>query len=117
MKTEGNETEANEIEGGARYEPSTSVGGHTQRRFHSRVGWQARKLECQRPSLCGLGDLSPQGIARRSQSYLRFAVQRMVWTDDSTLRRRRQNLVPARNAARAAGCPGSSEGREQQVCL
>src|SRR5580704_15361542 len=37
---------------------------HTQRRIYPDVGRQARTLECQRPTFCRLGDLSPQGLAR-----------------------------------------------------
>ena len=38
------------------------------------------------PHLRRLGDLSPQGIARRSKSALCVADQRLVRTDHSTLR-------------------------------
>ena len=64
----------------------------------------------QRPALRRLGDVSPQRLARRSQSHLRLADQRLVRPGHSALRRRRQNLASARNAAgrndrRPTACP------------
>ena len=49
---------------GVRYERSTSIGWHTQGRVYSDIGRQARKMGRQRSPLCGLGDVSPQGITR-----------------------------------------------------
>src|SRR5438067_209834 len=63
-------------------------------------------------------DVSPQRLARRSQSHLCLADKRMVRADHSALRRRRQNLAPAWNAARRTGRPsGPAQGRQQQVRL
>ena len=50
--------------GGARHEQSASSGGHTQGRVHPDLGRQAREMGRQRPALRGLGDLSPERIAR-----------------------------------------------------
>ena len=47
----------------------------------------------QRPALRRLGDLSPQRLARRSESALRLAVQRLVRAVDPAQRRRRQDLA------------------------
>ena len=52
----------------------------------------AQALGRQRPALRRLGDLSPQGIAGRSEPALRVAVQRLVRADHPALRRRRQDL-------------------------
>ena len=51
--------------------------------------------EDQRTALCGMGAVSPERLAGRSQSHLRLADQRLVRTDHSTLRRWRQDLAPA----------------------
>ena len=53
-----------------------------------------------RPALRGLGDVSPQGLARRSQSHLCLADQRLVRPDHPALRRWRQDLAPAGNTGR-----------------
>ena len=52
--------------------------------------------ERQRASLRGLGDVSPERLARRPQSHLRLADQRLVRADHPALRRRRQDLGDAR---------------------
>ena len=63
----------------------------------------------QRPALRRLGDLPPQGLAGRSEPHLRLAIERLVRPDHPALRRRRQNLAPARHAAGEPttpdGCP------------
>src|SRR5580692_2886741 len=38
-------------------------GGNTEGGVHPDLGRQAGTLECQRPTLCRLGDLPPQGIS------------------------------------------------------
>ena len=86
-----------QCKGGVSYERSTSTGWDTQGRVHPDVGRQARKMGRQWPPLRGLGDLSPQGISRRSESAVCVAVQRLVWADHSTLRRRRQDMAPTRH--------------------
>ena len=61
-----------------------------------------RRLESRRPALRRLGDLSPQGLPRRSAAHLRFADERLVRTDHPAFRRRRQNVEHAGTARR---CP------------
>ena len=53
------------------------------------------------------------------EPHLRLADQRLVRADHPALRRRRQDLAPARNAARRADhdAGGHAQGREQQVRL
>src|SRR5258708_39199614 len=46
---------------GATDEQSTGTGWHTQGRIHPDVGWKARTVGRQRPTLCRLGDIPPQG--------------------------------------------------------
>ena len=70
------------------------------------VGRQARKVGRQRPAFRGLGDVSPQGIAGRSESHLRLANQRLVRADNSALRRRRQNLEQPGTPPGEAPAPG-----------
>ena len=57
---------------------------------------QARTVGHQRPALCGLGDLPPQGIPCRSESAVCVAIDRLVRTTDPALQRRRQNLGAGR---------------------
>src|SRR5579863_3842455 len=45
-------------------ERRTSAGRHPQGRIHSDIRCQARTVGRQRPPLCRLGNLPPQGIAR-----------------------------------------------------
>ena len=73
----------------------------------------------QRPALRGLGDLPPEGLARRPEPDLRVADQRLVRADHPALRRRRQDLAPAGDAARRADHDPRrhAQGREQQVRL
>ena len=56
------------------------------------VGRKARPLGDQRPPLRGLGDLPPQGIARRPESAVCVPVHGLVWTADPALERRRQDV-------------------------
>ena len=60
----------------------------------------AQELGRQRPALRGLGDLPPQGIAGRSQSHLRVAVERLVRSGHAALERRRQDLGAGRQQVR-----------------
>ena len=53
---------------------------------------QARKMGGQRPALRGLGDLPPEGIARRSKPDLCVAVERLVRAADPAVERWRQDL-------------------------
>src|SRR6266849_10839328 len=93
------------------YERRTGSGGHTQGRVHPDIGRQARKVGPQRSALCGLGDLSRQGLARKPQSAVCLADQRLVRANYSALRRWRQNLATARDAAgRTDPAAGTSEG-------
>ena len=68
--------------------------------FHPYLRRQAREMGSQRPAFRRLGNLSHERLARRSQPDLRLANQRLVRPDHSALRRRRQNVEPARHAAR-----------------
>ena len=54
----------------------------------------------QRPALRRLGDLPPEGLARRSEPALRLAVERLVRADDPALQRRRQDLGAGRQQVR-----------------
>ena len=94
-----------------------STGRNAQRRFHSDFGRQAGEMGRQRPPLRGLGDLPPEGLARRSQSALRVADERLVRADHPALRRRRQDVASARNAAGPGPARGRCPRAEQQVRL
>ena len=63
----------------------------------------------QRPALRRLGDLPPQGLARRSEPHLRLADERLVRADHPALRRRRQDLEhagqPPDDRSRPTACP------------
>ena len=50
----------------------------------------------ERPALRRLGDLSPQGLAGRSEPHLRVAVQRLVRPEHPALRRRRRQTLGSR---------------------
>src|ERR1700674_955033 len=99
-------------------EQGTRTRGHTEGRIHIVFGRQAGKMGRQRPALCRLGDLPPQGVTRKSGSALCVANLRLVRADHSTLRRWRQDLASAgigyKRAARASWKAG---GREQYVRL
>ena len=86
--------------GGARHERRTGTGRHAEGRVRPDVGRQAREVGRQRPALRGLGDLPPQGLARRPEPALRVAVQRLVRADDPALQRRRQDLGAGRQQVR-----------------
>ncbi len=85
---------------GIAYELHPPFGWYPQGCVHSHVGRPARALASERPALCRLGDVSPQGFARRSKPHLRLADQRLVWADHSAVRRRRQHVAPAWNPGR-----------------
>ncbi len=69
--------------------------------FVSDVGRQAREVGRERSAFRGLGDLSREGIAGRSEPALRLAIERLVRADDPAVERRRQNGDPVGNAADA----------------
>src|SRR2546425_10546533 len=81
---------------GVRDEQGTGTGWHKEGRFHSDVGRQARKVGCERPSFCGLGDLPCQRITCGPEAAVCVADQRLVWTNYSALRCRRQDVGGAR---------------------
>ena len=87
-------------EQGANDEQSAGIGGHAQGRVHPDVGREARKVGRQRSAFRGLGDLSSQRIAGRSESAVCVAVQRLVRAADPALRRRRQNVGAGRQQVR-----------------
>ena len=66
--------------------------GHAQGRVRPDIGRQAPAVGGQRPPLCGLGDLPPEGFARRSEPAVCVAVQRLVRAGDPALQRRRQDV-------------------------
>ena len=70
---------------------------------------QREELGDQRPPLRGLGDLSPQGFARRSEPALCVAVQRLVRPDDPALQRRRQDMGAGGEQVRVRGRPGTHQ--------
>src|SRR6202034_2406196 len=98
-------------------EQCTGSGRHAQGRIYSVGRWQAEKLERKRPTFCGLGDVSRQGIARRSEPAVCVAIQQLGRAVDPPLGRWRQNLAPARNAARRTASAGPAESCKQQVRL
>src|SRR6266481_4562671 len=53
-----------EAKEGVSNEQGTSSGWHAQGRVRPDVGRQTQTVGRQRPPLCGLGDLPPQGISR-----------------------------------------------------
>src|SRR5579885_546675 len=67
-------------------EQSSSSGRYAKGRIHSYVGWKARQVGSQWAAVCGLGTLSPEGIAGGSESDLCIADERLVWAGDSAFR-------------------------------
>ena len=63
----------------------------------------------QRSTFRGLGDLPPQGIARRSRSALRVAVERLVRTSHPAFQRRRKTWETMGNEFRYEGVPGTHQ--------
>ena len=59
--------------------------GTKQGRVCADVGWEAREVGGEWAALCGVGDLSREGIAGGSEPVVCVAVERMVWADDSAL--------------------------------
>ena len=58
-----------------------------------------------------LGDVSPQGIAGRSESHLCVAVHRLVRPDDAAFERRRQDVGAGRQQVRLRrACPARTSG-------
>src|ERR1043165_2959979 len=55
------------------HDGGTSPRRHEEGRFHSHLRWHAAEVECQRAALCGVGGVSPQGLARRPQPAVCFA--------------------------------------------
>ena len=70
--------------------------------LHPHVRRQTEEVERQRPALRRLGDVSPEGLAGRSQPDLRLADQRLVRAGHSALRRRRQDVDHARQQSGGA---------------
>ncbi len=64
-----------------RHEFNPCVGWHKKGRIHPDGGWQAPELGGQRPTLRGLGDISSQRFACRSESHLRVTDKRLVRAD------------------------------------
>src|ERR1019366_10425410 len=76
---------------GVAHEQCASTGWHPKRRIHPDLGWKPGKMGCQRSPFRGMGTLPSQGLARRSQSNLCVAVQRLGWAGPSPLQSRRQD--------------------------
>src|SRR5215813_399254 len=89
-------------------EQRTGSGWYTQRRVRSDIGREARTMGGRRPPLHGLGDLSPQGVARRPDPALRVSVQQLVWTGDPALGRRWQHMGVSRQRVRLRRGPRHS---------
>src|SRR6266511_3277862 len=70
---------------GAINEQGTTVGWDKKGRVHSDFGWQAAKLGGQRPAFCRMGNLPRERLSGGAGSALRFAKQRLVWPNHSTL--------------------------------
>src|SRR5581483_589816 len=85
---------------GRTHEQRTGSGWNEERRLYLHLRRQARKVENRRPPLWRVGDLPHEGIFGRSQPDLRFAVQRMVWTDHPAIQRRRKDLGNSRRRSR-----------------
>src|SRR5262249_12625941 len=83
-------------------ERSTVAGRNAEGSVYPYIGWKAQEAGGQRPSLCGLGDLPHERFSHRPEPDLRVADQRLVWSGHPALRRRRQELAPAGDAARRA---------------
>src|SRR2546426_3430264 len=69
---------------GVSHERCTGSRGHPQGCVHPDRGRQAQAVERERPSLRRLGDLSPEGITRRSEPAVRVADERVVRDRKST---------------------------------
>src|ERR1035437_8323067 len=61
-------------------EQGASVGGHAVGRVHSECGWHAEELGSERAFLCGLGDLSPEGVDSGPEPVVCLAVEQLVRT-------------------------------------
>ena len=81
-------------------ERSAGFGWDAKRRLRPDLGRQAQEMGRQRAAFCRLGDLSSQGLARRSRPDLRLAVERLVRPADPALERRRQDLGAGRQQVR-----------------
>src|SRR5580704_9118899 len=78
--------------GEANNEQGEIAGWHTQGCVCDDFGWEAQTMGDHWAALCGLGDLSREGIAGGPEPVVCVTVQRLVWAGDSTLERRRHDL-------------------------
>src|SRR4051812_48096775 len=81
---------------GATDERRTRIGRDPERRVYLDGRRQARAVGHQRPLFWRLGDLSPQGISRRSEPAVRLAGHRLVRAADSAVERRRDDVGTGR---------------------
>ena len=84
---------------GVRVLVGTAKARSSSRRTESASGGRSR------PPFRGLGNLSPQGIARRPEPAVRVPVQRLVRAADPALRRRRRDLGAGRQQVRVRRRP------------
>src|SRR5215831_10714391 len=84
----------------SKHEPGPCSRRYAQRGIYSYVGRQAGEVGGERSSLRRLGDLSHEGFACRPEPDLCIANERVVRSDHPAIRRRRQDLAPARNTSR-----------------
>src|SRR5665811_1807487 len=75
---------------GAAHERGTRTGRHPKGRIHPDIERKTGRVACHWSPLRGLGDVSPQGVAGRSEPALSITMQRLVRADDAAFRRRRQ---------------------------
>src|SRR5437016_12448147 len=78
-------------------EQCTSAGWHAKGRIHPYVRWKTRSMGSERSAFRGLGNLSLERIPRRSESFIRLAIDQLVRPDDPALRRRLQNAGARRS--------------------
>src|SRR5687768_12735084 len=91
---------ADRLSSGGTHEWCTCAGWNPQGRVRADLGRQARAMGSQRSPLRGVGDLPCERFSRRPEPYLRVSVIRLVWSGDSTLRRRREDLAAGRQQVR-----------------
>src|ERR1017187_536466 len=73
-------------------EQGASVGGHAKGRVHSECGWHAEELGSERAFLCGLGNLSPEGVDSGPEPVVCLAVEQLVRTGGAALGRWREDV-------------------------
>src|SRR5713101_9629763 len=67
------------------HEQGAGTGRHAQGRLRFELGRHPEEMESRRPSVRGLGDLSPQRLAGRTRQVVRIPIQRLVRPGDAAL--------------------------------